>query len=383
MELKERHYWLGFNIFPGIGPKRFYHLLKVFGSAKKAWLASREKLQQTNIPKSLIENFLEFREKLNFSQVILRLEKGLIRFIIIEDEEYPKNLKKIESPPPLLYIKGEILPQDSLSIAVIGTRKITPYGREATEKLVAGLTAHNFTIVSGLARGVDSIAHRAALANQGRTLAVLGSGLDRIYPPENKALVEKIINLDLGAVISELPSGTAPLKGHFPSRNRLIAGLSLGVLVTEGASVSGTKITSNFCLEQKRKLLAVPGPITSSFSEGPADLIKIGAKLVTKVEDIVEEITITQPRLPAGKAGSWPSYGKSKSGGRLNKREIKLRFNNREEERIWQLLTSGGKHVDEIVREAQLSSAEVLSLLTAMELAGMVKNIGQGNYILA
>ena len=198
MKLKERHYWLGFNVFPGIGPKRLYHLLKIFGSAKKAWHASEVKLRQTKIPKNLIKNFIQFRDELDFSSLIFRLNKNLIRFIIVEDEEYPKNLKKIESPPPLLYIKGRILPQDSLSIAVIGTRKITSYGREVTEKLTAGLSAYGFTIVSGLARGVDSVAHRVALGNKARTLAVLGSGLDRIYPPEHKSLAEEIINQNLG-----------------------------------------------------------------------------------------------------------------------------------------------------------------------------------------
>ena len=365
MKLKERDYWLGFNVFPGIGPKRLYHLLKIFGSAKKAWHASEAKLQQTKIPKNLIKNFIEFREQLDFSSLIFRLNKNLIRFIIVEDEEYPKNLKKIESPPPLLYTKGRILPQDSLSIAVIGTRKITSYGREATEKLTAGLSAYGFTIVSGLARGVDSVAHRTALAMGGRTLAVLGSGLDRIYPPEHKSLAEKIVNQGLGVLISEVPLGTEPFKGNFPSRNRIISGLSLGVVVTEGATVSGTKITSKFCLEQKRKLLAVPGPITSSFSEGPADLIKIGAKLVTKIEDILEEINI-----------------KKISKASEASRHEKVKFDSKEEEEVWQFLTEGGKHIDEIVRQAKLSSPQVLSLLTEMELAGKVKNIGQGNYIL-
>ncbi len=371
MKLDERHYWLGFNIFHGIGAKRFYHLLKIFGSAKKAWQVSESKLKQTKIPFAILENFLKFRETIDFNSALVRLEKNLIRFIIVDDEEYPKNLKKIDSPPPLIYIKGRILPQDALSIAVIGTRKITPYGREVTERLVKGLTAYGFTIISGLARGVDSIAHRLALGNGGRTIAVLGSGLDEIYPPEHKALAEKIINLGLGAVISCLGLGEPPLKGNFPSRNRIISGLSLGVLVTEGATVSGTKITSQFCLEQKRKLLAVPGPITSSFSEGPADLIKIGAKLITKVEDILEEI---------------PAKGRSAFGRKITDRpklsKIK-KFKDKQEERIWQLLTDGGKHIDEIVQQIQLDPGQTLSYLTQMELNGMVKNIGQGNYILA
>lgn len=363
MKLREKDYWLGFNIFPGIGPKRFAHLLKIFGSAKKAWLASKKDLSKTKLPHSIVDKFIDFREKVNLNQEIVRLEKSLIRFIIIEDKEYPENLKKINDPPPLLYIKGRLLPQDKLSLAVIGTRKITPYGIEVTEKLVAELVSFGFTIVSGLARGVDSFSHRVTLGNQGRTIAVLGSGLDRIYPPEHKALAEKIVNLGKGALISQLALGTAPLRGHFPARNRLIAGLSLGVLVTEGATVSGTKITANYAFEQKKKVFAVPGPITSSLSEGPADLIKQGAKLVTKVTDILEEM------------GSKPILQK-------NKEKRIIQFSTNQEEQIWQLLTQGKKHVDEIIRQTKFPSAQVLSCLTTMELKGMVKNIGSGNYII-
>lgn len=373
MKLHERDYWLGFNIFPGIGPKRFYYLLKKFGSASKAWQASGDQLKETNLPKDIVQKFLEFRKNFVLTSEVLRLEKYLIKFLIIDDEEYPNNLKKIDTAPPLIYIKGRILPQDSLSIAVVGTRKITAYGREVTEKLVRGLTAFGITIVSGLARGVDSVAHRVALGNAGRTLAVLGSGLDRIYPPENKVLAEKIVSEDQGAIISELALGTPPFKGHFPSRNRLISGLSLGVLVTEGASNSGTKITSQYCLEQKRKLMAVPGPITSCFSDGPADLINQGAKLVVKAEDIIREIKISKTSelfLNQNKIGSGQIKG------------AKVEFHNQEEAQIWQALTFGVKHIDELIRETQLSSDKILSLLTTLEVDGKVKNIGNGQYII-
>lgn len=372
MKLKERHYWLGFNIFPGIGAKRFYHLLKIFGSAEKAWFASKKELYKTNIPHSIIDRFIEFREKTNLFLELLRLEKSLIRFIIVEDEEYPINLKKIKNPPPILYLKGRILPQDSLSIAVIGTRKITPYGREVTEKFVMDLVNFGFTIVSGLARGVDSVAHRVALGNKGRTITVLGSGLDRIYPPEHRPLVEKIIGLAQGAIISQLPLGAEPLRGHFPARNRIISGLSLGVLVTEGASVSGTKITCQYAFEQKRQVFAVPGPITSIMSEGPADLIKKGAKIVTKTEDILEEFNLNEIRSCLNNKTETLTKWKNKG----------IKFADKKEEIIWQFLTTGGKHIDEIIRKTGFTSAEILSSLTTMELKGMVKNIGGGNYII-
>lgn len=365
MKLEERHYWLGFNIFPGIGPKRLYHLLKIFGSAKKAWQAPREKLYQTKIPHSIINNFFEFREKVNFNQEILRLEKCLIKFITVEDKEYPLNLLKISDPPPVLYVKGRLLAQDALGMAVVGTRKITNYGREVTERLVTDLLSFGFTIVSGLARGVDSLAHRLALGNKGRTIAVLGSGLDKVYPPEHKALAEKIVSLDQGAVISQLALGMEPLRGHFPARNRIIAGLSLGVLVTEGASQSGAKITSRYAVEQKRPVFAVPGPITSSLSQGPADLIKQGAKLVTQVDDILKEIKVLQSPSTAKKA-----------------KKLKIKFSYKEEEQIWQFLTNGSQHIDEIIRKTSLTSSKALSTLTEMELKGMVKNIGSGSYMI-
>jgi DNA processing protein len=284
MKLEERHFWLGFNVFEGIGPKRFYHLQKTFGSAKKAWQAPKDKLRKTKIPKNILENFFVFRENFDFSKVILRLERCLIRFIIIDDKEYPKNLKKIDAPPPLLYIKGRLLPEDGLSIAVIGTRKMTNYMRRTTEEMVRGLVGAGLTIVSGLARGIDGMAHRVALGNGGRTIAVLGSGLNNIYPPEHRALAEKIYGLDRGAVISEFRPGELPLKGNFPSRNRLISGLSLGVLATGEAS-SGTKITSRFCLKQKRKLFITPG-INSEMGAWAQK----GAKLVYKVDDVLEEL---------------------------------------------------------------------------------------------
>lgn len=362
MKLKERYYWLGFNIFPGIGPKRFYLLLKIFGSAKKAWQAPKEKLFNLGIPHSIITRFLDFRERINLYQEFLRLEKKLIKFVIVEDENYPINLKKIKNPPAVIYFKGKILKQDRQSLAVVGTRKITPYGREVTEKLTKELSNSGFTIISGLARGIDSVAHQTALESGGRTIAVLGSSLDIIYPPENRVLAQKIIQLKKGALISQLPLGMGPLKGHFPARNRIISGLSLGVLVTEGASHSGSKITSADAFEQKKPVFAVPGPITSAMSEGPLDLIKQGAKLVSQAKDILKFFHLDNHH--------------------SNNQKKRNHFSNPQQQKIWQELIKGRKQIDEIIRRSKFSSAEVLSILTEMELAGMVKNIGGGNYII-
>jgi DNA processing protein len=363
--LTEKHFWLGFNIFPGIGPKRFIELLKRFGSAKLSWFAPKDELVKTSIPHSIVDRFIEFREKLDLNTEMLRVEKGLIKVITLEDKSYPINLSKIHNPPPVLYVKGRLLPQDSLALAVVGTRKVTAYGQEVTEKLVGGLVERGFTIVSGLARGVDSLAHRIALGNRGRTIAILGNGLDRVYPPEHRALAEKIVNTDQGALISQVPLDIAPLKGNFPSRNRLISGLCLGTLVIEGASKSGTQITSEYSQQQGRPVFAVPGPITSSLSDGPAELIKNGARLVTKVEDILSALKVS----------------KGSEVSRVSKVTTKM-FKSKEEERIWQLLVSGSKHIDEIIRQSGLPSEKTLSCLTTMELTGMVKNIGGGNYII-
>lgn len=366
MELKERDYWLGFNIFPGIGSKRFFHLLAFFGSAKKAWLAKEKELNKTSLPEKIIGSFLDFRGQIDLSNEIVKLQKRRIRFLILQDDEYPKNLKKIPSPPPVIYIKGRLLPEDEFSIAVIGSRKITPYGREVAEKMTAGLAGYNYTIVSGLARGIDAVAHRTALACKARTIAVLGSGLDNIYPPEHRNLAEKICAADSGALISELGLGVKSLPGHFPLRNRIISGLALGVVVCEAALESGTKITSQYCLKQGRKLFAVPGPITSSLSEGPLDLIKKGANLAASAEDVVKVIGRKNYFRP----------GKARLKQTIN-------FSHPDEEKIFQLLLEGGKHIDEIVKKAGFTSSQALSYLTALELQGMVKNIGQGNYILA
>lgn len=366
MNLQERDYWLGFNIFPGIGPKRFYHLLKIFGSARKAWYAPKDDLFKTNIPKTIVNNFLIFRETVDLGLEILRVEKCLITFIILEDKNYPINLKKIDFPPPLLFLKGRLIPQDYKALAVVGTRKITNYGREVTERLVSEICMSGMTIVSGLARGVDSLAHRIALGNNGRTIAVLGSGLDNIYPPEHRPLAEKIISLDQGALISELPPGTQPLRGHFPSRNRIISGLSLGVLVTEGALISGSKITCDYAVKYHRPVFAVPGPITSSLSEGPLELIKNGARLVTKAGDILKVLKVGKVDLSRLKVDKCKN----------------MSFKNNREAKIWELLVNGSKHVDELIRASQFQTSEVLSILTTMELTGMVKNIGEGNYII-
>lgn len=372
MILKERDYWLAFSSFPGIGPKRFFLLRKYFGNAKKAWNSKQSIWRKLGLSQKLVTSFLQFREEFDFVQIKTDLEKNLVAFLTLKDKDYPEYLKEIPDPPFVIYIKGKLKTGDKKSLAVVGTRKMTPYGREVTEKFVKWLVFQGFTVVSGLARGVDSTAHRSALEQQGRTIAVLGSGLDTIYPPENKNLAEKICQN--GALISEYPLGVLALPANFPLRNRIISGLSLGILVTEGEIKSGTKITARYALDQGREVFAVPGPITSPTSAGPTELIKLGAKLVTCGEDIISELNLAGLDEPV----KITSTNKSKNG---KEAVFKVNFNNQTEKQLWELLMTGSKHIDELVRNTGFSTAKVMSTLTLMEVSGIVKNIGNGTYM--
>ncbi|MCX6725773.1 MAG: DNA-processing protein DprA [Candidatus Shapirobacteria bacterium] len=363
MEIDEKLYWFGFSLFNGIGPKRFALLKNYFGSAQKAWQASLPELLKVGLNPQLAQSFVEFRQKTNLDSSFLRLREKKIECQTIDDKNYPENLKKIDNPPFILYKKGEIKTQDSLAIAVVGTRKMSSYGKQVTEKLVSELVGYGLTIVSGLARGVDTIAHQTAVNCKGRTIGVLACGLDLIYPPENKILAEKIIN-GYGSVISEFPPGCQAVPGNFPARNRIIAGLSLGTLVIEGEVGSGSLITARHAVEQGREVFAVPGPITSSNSAGPALLIKQGAKLVENVQDILEELNIDN---------------RTKNIVHSAK---EIRAENPEEEIIFNILINEEKHIDQIIRESKMDIGKVTSLLTMMEIKGMIKNLGNMIYVI-
>jgi len=286
-----------------------------------------------------------------------RLEERQIKFITQVDKEYPPLLKGIDYPPLGLYLKGEI-PKDGNFISVVGTRKASSYGKLATEKIVKELISYNFIIVSGLAFGIDTISHRTALENDGITIAILGSGLDWIFPPSNKNLSEKILRQ--GALISEYPLGTPPLKHHFLWRNRIISGLSPATLVIEAPEKSGALITGYFAVEQNRDVFAVPGSIFNQNSRGTNNLIKQGAKLITKVEDILEEFNINPE--------------KEKRGN--------INFSNELEKTIYQLLDwETPLSIDKIIEKVNLKTNEVLVCLTSLEIKELIKNLGGGNYI--
>jgi DNA processing protein len=282
--MEDIKYWVGLSGFKGLGVKRLRLLRKYFGSLKAVYEAKASDWIKVGIKPEMTALW----QKRDLDQEIEQLNKNLIKVITIEDKRYPKLLKESDSPPFLLYIKGEegLLSQPSL--AVVGTRRPTDYGRKAVFRLVPEISK-KLIIVSGLARGIDSLSHWQCLQSKGQTIAVLGHGLERIYPVENQRLADVIVAAG-GALVSEYPLNFPLDKTNFPLRNRIIAGLTLGTLVIEGGERSGTKITANFAADYGREVFCVPGPITSLQSEGPAQLIQQGAKLVTKVEDIWEEL---------------------------------------------------------------------------------------------
>lgn len=296
MDFEEKKYWVAFSFFAEIGPVRFKLLKDYFGSAKSAYSAPEKQLRETGLPEKIIRNFLNFRQSFDFSSSLLRLGQLGIAVLTYDEESYPKLLKNIEDKPIVIYTKtkkeNDFAIFNQKAIAVVGTRKITPYGKQATEMVTKGLVDRGLVIVSGLARGVDRVAHETTINSKGLTVAVLGCGLETVYPPEHKGLAEKIIESG-GMLVSEFPLGTPMAAKNFPLRNRIISGLSLGVVVTEAAEKSGSLITASCAAEQGREVFAVPGPINSPLSQGTAQLIKKGAKLVNCINDIIEELDVS------------------------------------------------------------------------------------------
>lgn len=351
-------YLLALHSIDGLGPVRLKLLIEYFQDPKLAWEASEKELQEINLPKNVIAKLLETRRKLEPQKYLENIEKSGIKWVSIFDEEYPRLLKEIHDPPVVLYYKGEI--SDKRAIAVVGTRKVTGYGKIVTEKFTTDLSNAGLTIVSGLARGVDTIAHQSALNAKGRTLAVLGGGLNRLFPPENNRLAEEIAN-GFGAVLSEFSPDYPSLPGNFPARNRIISGLSLGVLVTEAASDSGSLITARVALEQGREVFAVPGPITSSLSKGPYELIKEGGKIVIEAGEILEELGISQMQSAKRKVQSLDNLTK-------------------QEKQILEILENEGKHIDEVCRILNLPAATISGTLLKLEISGFVRSLGSGIY---
>lgn len=353
--MEEKAYWLALQRVRGLGPVKLRRLTEFFGSAARAWQSTALELKEVKgLDSRTINNLMEAKKKIYPEKELEAVEKLDIKVLTIDDQDYPFNLKEIYAPPPVLYLKGNLLPEDQKALAVVGSRKATFYGLRITEELSNQLADHGITIVSGLARGIDTAAHRGALKNQGRTIAVLGCGLNFIYPPENKKLMAEII--EQGAVITEFALDTPPEPNNFPMRNRVISGISLGVLVIEAAKKSGSLITADFALEQGREVFAVPGMITNRQSEGTNNLIKDGAKLVQNIKDILEEL-------------GWPSQ-KILATIQENSGDL-----SQEERLILQTLGNQPKHLDNILRETKLDFSQVFTALTQLEVNGLIAQL--------
>jgi len=287
----EREYSAAVYAHIPFGPVRMKLLISYFKSAKKIWKSSGEELVKVGLSRKIVSGFIHHRRSFDFDKYFGLLKKLSIDFVIIKDKEYPKNLKRIEDAPYILYIKGRLCKKDENAVAIVGSRKMDLYGRKVTEILSSDFSKRGLVIISGLARGVDTIAHNTAVTCGGRTIAIMACGLNIIYPPENRGLAEIIIKSG-GAVISEYPLGQPPSRGNFPNRNRIISGLSKAVVVVEGEKRSGTLLTASRAAEQGVPVFAVPGPITSPLSYASYFLIKNGAGILFNTDDVIEELDL-------------------------------------------------------------------------------------------
>jgi DNA processing protein len=331
-----------------------------FGSMAAAWAASPGELRAAGLDSATASECVAARARINPDDELELCHRHGVQAITWHDDAYPRQLREIYDRPPVLFVRGALTPPDEWAVAVVGTRRVSVYGRQAAEEMARGLALNRVTVVSGLARGVDAIAHRAALDAGGRTIGVLACGLDMVYPPEHKRLAEQII--EQGALISDYAIGTQPRSEFFPRRNRILSGISLGVLVVEGDIKSGALITARQALEQNREVFAVPGSIFSPNSRGTNKLIQDGeAKLTLDVQDILAELNLSMAAhqiemtelIPADETES-----------------VLLRF-----------LTAEPLHIDEVRRESGLPIATVTSGLAMLELKGLVRQVGRMNYI--
>jgi len=358
---RNTRYWIGFNVVRGIGPVRLRALLDYFGDVGRAWDAPSDELRRAGLDSRSLKNLLAARSSLDLDRELERVAAADVRVLTWESHDYPRLLMETAAPPPVLYVKGTLTEEDAWAVAVVGTRRASVYGKETTRQLVRALARSGITIVSGLARGIDGEAHRAALEAGGRTIAVLGCGIDRVYPPEHRKLACQIIAN--GALVSDYPLGTAPEGKNFPPRNRIISGLSLGVLVTEAGARSGALITADYAAEQGRDVFAVPGSIVARGSAGANALIQEGATIVLRPEDILEELNLTMVTEQSEARQVLPA--------------------DETEAALLDHLSAEPVHVDELRRQLELPIAQVTSTLALMELKGMVRQAGGMKYVVA
>lgn len=361
--MEDRFWWLALSKVPGVGPLIFLRLLQKFGSPKEVFQASFQSLTQVDrVGPGLARAIVEFSNHEEVLRELERLDRLKIRMVLYNTSEYPALLANIADPPPILFVKGEILPRDQAAVAIVGSRAASQQGLAVTRRLARELAAAGITVVSGMARGIDSEAHKGALAGGGRTIAVLGCGLNIIYPPENRELFSRIV--EKGAVVSEYSLDVGPDAVHFPSRNRIISGLCLGVTVVEAAPQSGSLITARLALEQGREVFAVPGHVDSMRSRGTNRLIREGARLVESAEDILEEL---QPMLEA-----WIRPPQESSRDQVQAKEVL----SPEEQKLLHLLEEEEQlHIDTLIWKSGFPPSKTSSLLLELELKGMIRQL--------
>jgi DNA processing protein len=357
--VSDQSYWLGFGLIPGIGPVRVRRLLDYFGDLESAWSAPSAELSRAGLDQRAVEALTSRRGRIDLEAESSKLARLGVALVTLDDPSYPERLRQIYGPPIVLFVRGELRPTDDLAIAIVGTRRASPYGRQAAERISTDLVTGGATIVSGLARGIDTCAHRAALDAGGRTIAVLGCGVDVNYPAENARLSGEIV--ERGAIVSEYPLGTPPDAANFPARNRIVSGLTRGTVVVEAGETSGALITARFAADQGREVFAVPGGIFSPQSRGTNRLIQEGAKLLTSGRDVLDELHLETV------------------GRQLELRDLLPA--DEVERAILRLLGPEPRHVDDITRASDLSAAQVGATLTMLEIKGLARHVGGMSYV--
>lgn len=362
--------WLTLQAVAGVGDRTLLKLIQAIGPPQAVLNAAIDELVHEGCSLELAESIRrgpESEARRQIDRQVTQVERLKITTTTVFDRSYPARLRAIPDPPPLLYVSGGLLPQDDVAVAIVGGRRATSSGRIVTEEIAKELAACGVTIVSGLARGIDAAAHRGALNGKGRTIAVLGCGIDRTYPPEHQTLRRSIESH--GAVISELPMGAAPQSHHFPRRNRIISGLSLGVLVGEAAIDSGSLITAKLALEQGRDVFAVPGSIKEHACRGSNRLIKEGARLVEEARDILEDLL---PQIDARQRASLCLDGTpADTYAPLRKEEMA----------VYEALSYESQSVDAVIERTGLSAAQVAATLLSLELSGRIRQLAGQQYI--
>jgi DNA processing protein len=368
-------YWLALALTPGLGPTRIKKLIDHYGTAERVFHASLTELEATGMRAVSAQSIATGKSLELAEQECAKAAEAGARVISLSDSEYPARLKEIYDPPVILFVKGSVEVLAQPGIAMVGTRHPTPYGSGMAERLSTDLAARGLVIISGLARGIDTASHRGAIVVKGKTIAVLGTGIDVMYPKENTRLAEQIVALG-GALISEFPVGTHPAPQNFPIRNRIISGMSVGVLVVEAAEYSGTRITSRCALEQNRDVYAVPGNVTNKNSWGPNTLIKQGAKLVATWEDVWEEL----PAEVQAALGSMQNESPEPETASLFPDEV----TSPHEKKILRLIKPDeSTHIDQLVEllENEMSSSEIFAALFELELNGKIRQLPGKNFV--